>query len=90
MRIATNQDSQEFRVRLASALVLATVALVALWLGVVSFALLVTAFCIPMSWEWGRAVRDDGSDVSLLLHISAIVLSTLLLLALRPEAGTNK
>lgn len=87
VRIATNQDSQEFRVRLGSALVLASVALVALWMGVLPFAILVTAFAILMSWEWGRAVRGDGNDLSLLVQISAIVLAALLLLVVGPATG---
>lgn len=87
LSIATNHDSREFRVRLVSALVLAAVALISLWLGVLSFAVLVTALAALMCWEWGRAVRGDGYDVGLIVHVIGIMISSALLLIYGPVAA---
>lgn len=59
--------------RLASGLALAAVAFALLYLGRWPFALLVTAVCLAMSWEWAGMVRGRGADPVLVVHALAVI-----------------
>ncbi len=56
--------------RVASAIVMASVALGALYAGVMPFTVLVLIAAVVMSWEWGTVVRGDASiDAVLIVHV---------------------
>ena len=65
----------DLKVRLISGLVLALIVLVALFAGTRSFAIVVLAVALIMSWEWGRIVRSGAIDLPFIVHGAAVVLA---------------
>lgn len=63
----------EIKLRLASGLVLAVLALGTNYAGHLTFALMVTALALVMSWEWGRLVRRQESDHAFIIQATAVV-----------------
>lgn len=68
---------RELLLRTASAVVLAAVALAAVWIGGWAFALLAVVAGIVASWEWGRVVRGNEIDALLVLHAVIVVAAVL-------------
>jgi phosphatidate cytidylyltransferase len=60
-----------FALRVASALVLASVTIALDYWGLVPFSLTVLAVVLAMSWEWGRIVRGAGFDPTFAVHAVA-------------------
>lgn len=69
---------QDLRPRLISGTVLAVVAVVLDYAGLVPFALLVTLVALLMSWEWGRVVRGRTLDTAFYIHAAAILVAAVL------------
>ena len=59
--------------RIASALVLATVALAAIWYGSLPFSVLLTLVGGIVAWEWGRIVRGTEVDAAMSAHVAAVL-----------------
>ncbi|MGE0202868.1 MAG: phosphatidate cytidylyltransferase [Hyphomicrobiaceae bacterium] len=68
----------ELWVRLASALVMAAVALFLTWWGRLPFALLILAVSLAMSWEWARVVRGEAAGPAFLTHMLAVSVAIVL------------
>jgi phosphatidate cytidylyltransferase len=84
-RNGAESQKPEVVARVASALVLAVVALGAATASPWSFVLLVTAAGVIISWEWGRLVRGSGFDrVALIEAIGVAALAVLVTLG-RPD-----
>ena len=77
----------ELMIRVASAFVLAALALLIDNAGLWPFAVLVCAGAIIASWEWGRLVRAAGFDVIVVIHGTAVVAAVVLSAAERIELG---
>jgi phosphatidate cytidylyltransferase len=75
------------RLRIASALVLGPLVLLAAWLGPPLLSILVVAAAIGMGWEWGRLCRRRDSGISAAVIIAAIGLSVALAALHHPLAG---
>jgi phosphatidate cytidylyltransferase len=73
-RAETERKKPEIVVRLASALVLAALALVALIASPWTFLLLVMCSAVIVAWEWGRLTRGNGFDGTAL--IQAVTVAT--------------
>jgi phosphatidate cytidylyltransferase len=65
--------SKELVLRIVSGIVLAAVALVLAHAGPMTFAVLVAAVALLMSWEWARIVRGVRYDAALGVHAAAVV-----------------
>ncbi len=67
--------------RIASALVMAGVALGLLYAGALPFTALILIVALVMSWEWGNVVRGAGIDAVLVVHgilvTAAVILAAL-------------
>ncbi|CAN0490093.1 unnamed protein product, partial [Phaeothamnion confervicola] len=70
--------------RAIAAAVLAGVAVAATWSGASTFAALVLAIAVVMSWEWSRIVRGASYDAALLVH--AVSTAAAVILAARGAA----
>ena len=70
--------SRELRLRLASGVVAAAAAMLAIYWGPVTFAILVVGVAGAMSWEWGQIVRGAGFDTPGLMHLVCIAVAGLL------------
>lgn len=68
----------ELMLRVNSALILATVSLLAAYSGPISFSLLISVFITAMAWEWSRLVRGKGIDEALVLQALAIAAAAML------------
>lgn len=78
----------ELKLRAASAVLLASCALGALFSGVEAFGLLVALVALVMCWEWGKIVRRGGGrDVSLVVHAVAVLLAILAATLAHPRAA---
>ena len=64
--------------RIVSGVALAAIVLVALWAGVLPFAVIVGAVGVVVAWEWGRIVRAQGIDAILIIQAVAVVAGVLL------------
>lgn len=78
---------RDLRVRLASGLALAAVALGLTWASVWSFTALVLAVALIVAWEWGRIVRHGGLDVIFVIHALFVTSAVLLTVAGLPALG---
>jgi phosphatidate cytidylyltransferase len=65
--------SKELVLRILSGIVLAAVALVLAHAGPMTFAALVAAVALLMSWEWARIVRGVRYDAAFGVHAAAVV-----------------
>lgn len=63
--------SKDLKLRLLSGAVLAAIALLLVYAGVWSFALLVLVVALTISWEWGRVVRSESFDLAFFIHAAA-------------------
>jgi phosphatidate cytidylyltransferase len=63
------RQRSELLLRIHSALILVSVALLLTYAGLEAFAVLITLFMIAMAWEWGRLVRGGGLDVTFALQL---------------------
>jgi phosphatidate cytidylyltransferase len=70
--------NKELQLRVVSGLAVAAVALLAVYLGSIPFAILVFFIAAVMSWEWGGIVRGNGADMAAFIHIAAIAAAALL------------
>jgi phosphatidate cytidylyltransferase len=61
---AARGKSGSLRLRIASAVVLAPVVLLAAWLGGLLLSALVACAAAGMAWEWARLCRGGGSDIA--------------------------
>jgi len=80
-RMAVTRSSllpRDFKLRAASGVVLAGVALAADYAGPLPFSALVIVVASLMCWEWGRVVRGTTFDAAIVLHSSAVVGAALL------------
>lgn len=68
---------RDLKVRAASGVVLAVVALTGNWAGHLPFAALVGLISLVMSWEWSRIVRGGALDVLLLVHGAAVAIAVI-------------
>lgn len=69
---------RDLRPRIISGITMLAATLTLLYAGTVPFAILVLGLALVMCWEWGRVVRGDGLDASLIVHGSAVALAVLL------------
>lgn len=67
------QLPSDVKLRIASGVVLAGVALAANFAGPLAFSALVIVIAVLMCWEWGRLVRGTGLDSALVVHGVAVV-----------------
>jgi len=72
------RQARDLKPRIISGLLLAVLALVITYAGVMPFAGLVIAIAVAMSWEWGRVVRDQQLDPAFAVHAAAVASATLL------------
>ena len=79
--------SSELMTRVASALVLAALALLIDKAGLWPFATLVCACAVIASWEWGRLVGSGGFDMVVAVHAVAVIAAVVLSAAERIELG---
>jgi phosphatidate cytidylyltransferase len=70
--------SRDFKLRVASGLVLAAVALAANYAGPLHFSALVIVIASLMCWEWGCVVRSTAFDAKLTVHSLAVIAAALL------------
>lgn len=70
---AKNTSHRELIVRTSSAIVLATLACLLTYAGVIPFSLMMAAGGVILAWEWGRLVREEGNDVVFYAHATAMV-----------------
>lgn len=70
---ARNSPYRELAVRTCSAVVLATLACLMTYAGVIPFSLMVAAGGLILAWEWGRLVREESNDVVFYAHAAATV-----------------
>jgi len=75
---ANGWTRHELTLRIASAIVLAVLAIGLNWVGQLPFAGLVLCVTLVMSWEWGHIVREAAVDTSLVVHALAAGLATIL------------
>ncbi|MGI9382150.1 MAG: phosphatidate cytidylyltransferase [Methyloligellaceae bacterium] len=75
----------ELMIRVASALVLAVLALLITRAGLWPFTILICAGAIIASWEWGRLVRASAFDAVVVCHAAAVAAAVLLSAAQRLE-----
>lgn len=61
--------------RIVFGVLLSGVALGLLWAGPLAFALLILAVSLIMAWEWGRVVRGNDQDVTMLVHGVAVTVA---------------
>jgi len=69
----------EFRLRFLSAIVLAGFGTAATLAGTWYLAVVVAGVSIILAWEWGRLVRSQGYDATLVLHGVAVSAAVLLM-----------
>jgi phosphatidate cytidylyltransferase len=70
--------SSELKMRIASGLVLAVIAFVAVCAGGLWFGLLITIVGLAVSWEWSRIVRGGSEDAALAAHLAAVAAAAVL------------
>lgn len=70
---AKNTSHRELIVRTSSAIVLATLACLLTYAGVIPFSLMMAAGGVILAWEWGRLVREESNDVVFYAHATAMV-----------------
>ena len=68
----------ELPLRVASALVLAAVAIAATFLSPWSFLALVILASVAVAWEWGRLVRSAGFDVTAIVQMVSVASAAIL------------
>jgi len=70
---ARNTPHRELVTRIASAVVLATLACLATYAGVIPFSLMMAAAGLILAWEWGRLVREKSNDLAFYAHAAATI-----------------
>lgn len=86
---ATVRPLRDLRLRLASGAAMAALALLMTWAGTASFAVLVGAVALVVSWEWGRIVRGGTGDAALAIHGAAVAAAVLLTAVGRPLSAVG-
>jgi phosphatidate cytidylyltransferase len=71
-------NMRDLGMRVASGFAMALVALAALWIGGLTFAVLVGVAGAVVAWEWGRIVRSAGIDAILIIQVGAVIAAVLL------------
>jgi phosphatidate cytidylyltransferase len=84
-RGAAARQKSEVRLRIASAIVLAALALGAAIASPWSFLVLVILCGIIVAWEWGRLVRDEGLDRIAILEATTVAAVAILLTLKRAD-----
>ncbi len=79
--------ARELVLRLASALVLANITLLATWSGPLPFAVLVAAVALILLWEWGRLTGGNGPDKEMLIGGAGVLLALAIVVLARPAWG---
>jgi phosphatidate cytidylyltransferase len=79
------RQTPEILRRLASAFVLAAVALGAVMVSPWSFLALVIVAAIVLAWEWGRLTRDNGFDGTALIQAVTVIALAVLVTLGRPD-----
>lgn len=72
------KNRPELLLRIASAVVLAAVAIAATLGSIWSFLVLVIAASVAMAWEWGRLIRGTGQDTVALVQIVSVAAAAIL------------
>ena len=80
----TTNPVPELTTRVASALVLAALAIGAALISPLTFLLLVIAASCVIAWEWGRLTRGDGSDRIAIVQMIGVALALTLVAFGRP------
>jgi phosphatidate cytidylyltransferase len=70
---AKDTPHRELLVRTSSAIMLATLACLLTYAGVIPFSLMMAAGGVILAWEWGRLVREKSNDVVFYAHATAMV-----------------
>jgi phosphatidate cytidylyltransferase len=78
MDAGRHQKSPELAMRVASAVVMAAVAIAAVFFSPWSFLLLILAGAAIVNWEWSRLVRGEGSDAIALIQGASLLAITVL------------
>lgn len=66
---------QELRLRIASGIAIAVIALTMLYWSPVAFIALTFLVAAAMSWEWGRIVRGIMPDSALVAHVAVVLIA---------------
>jgi phosphatidate cytidylyltransferase len=82
---AAPRPLRDLKVRVASGLALAIVAIGLTWASAWTFTVLVAGVALVVAWEWGRIVRGGGVDAIFIVH--AVVVVAAILLAALGQAG---
>lgn len=79
MALAEPRESKAgaLRLRVLSALVLAPLTLVAIWLGGLLFAALIVAAAVVMAWEWGRLCSGTSSGRAAPILVGVVAIAVL-------------
>jgi len=72
------KQARDLKPRIISGLVLAALALMITYAGVMPFAGLVIAIAVAMCWEWGRVVRGQQFGAAFAVHAGAVAAAALL------------
>lgn len=80
---------RELWLRLASALVLASVSMAATWSGLWPFAVLVLGVALVVLWEWSRVVRDAAADAIFLVSGGILTAAVALTATGRPGVAVG-
>ncbi|MGI8723839.1 MAG: phosphatidate cytidylyltransferase [Methyloceanibacter sp.] len=75
--------------RMASAVVLAAVAITATLASIWSFLVLVLAASVAMAWEWGRLIRGTGQDTVALVQIVSVAAAAILVVIGHAQYGLS-
>ena len=81
------QNRPELLLRVASALVLAAVAIAATLASIWSFLLLVLLASAAIAWEWGRLIRGTGQDTIAMVQIFSIAAAAILVVIGQAQYG---
>lgn len=76
--MAETSIANDVKIRAASALLLAGLALLGNAAGVMPFAILVAGLAVAMCWEWGGIVRGQGMDAVFAVHAASVIIAILL------------
>ena len=75
---SVSAGARDLKPRIISGLLLAGLALLIVYAGVIPFAVLVMAISMVMCWEWGRVVRTDELDAAFAVHAGAVAIAIVL------------
>ena len=77
---ALDSIPQELKLRIVSGVAIAVIAFVMLYWSPEAFIVLTFLVAAAMSWEWGRIVRGDMPDRTLIAHIAAVFVAAIYVL----------